>query len=317
MQGGFPDVVDETFVSPNNTNGGSNFDTTRGIFDPNVVGEYLNWTGNKGRPLVTSHNDTMNSDLRLYESDKNATMRALFAQGIGFLDTCVELMGRAIDTVPSGVELTEPISPMPVKPINITYDFDTDGRLMLSGKFRILTAADAAPPTSLTLRISNHEEELTAEAETGTSVVGRTNKDHSITRYYSFSLTGPILANATSFSVADHVFQYSSRLFIIPSLTALEDSTITATVAVPPSQACEDLTLKISVPFTQQGTLAPKISEMVVELKGVTGSGNDEYRFCRGVGVLGGIPTGLITVKALLGAEVADTLMVNGGAAGW
>ncbi|KAL6154728.1 hypothetical protein ACJQWK_01026 [Exserohilum turcicum] len=87
-QGGFPEVVDESFVTPNNTNGGSNFDTTRSIFDPRVVAEYLNGTGSRGGPLVTSYNETMNSDLRLYESDNNDTMRALFASGAGFLDTC-------------------------------------------------------------------------------------------------------------------------------------------------------------------------------------------------------------------------------------
>lgn len=34
-------MVDETAVTPNNTNGGSNFDNTRGTFDPAVLGEYL------------------------------------------------------------------------------------------------------------------------------------------------------------------------------------------------------------------------------------------------------------------------------------
>jgi hypothetical protein len=136
-QGGFPAVVDESAVTPNNTNGGSNFDTTRGIFDPTVVGEYLSWTGQKGGPLVTSFNETSRSDLRLYESDKNATMHALFAQGAGFLDTCVELLGRAMNTVPSGVQLGEVVNAMKVKPINVTYGFSLDGKLKLSGTIRV------------------------------------------------------------------------------------------------------------------------------------------------------------------------------------
>jgi hypothetical protein len=64
-------------------------------------------------------------------------MRALFAQGAGFLDTCVSLMGRAMDTVPLGVQLGDIIEPMNVKPINVTYDFDLDGKLKLSGKIRV------------------------------------------------------------------------------------------------------------------------------------------------------------------------------------
>jgi hypothetical protein len=124
-------------VTPNNTNGGSNFDSTRGVFDPAVVGEYLSWTGRKGGPLVTSDNETTRSDLRLYESDKNTTMRALFAQGSEFLDTCVGLMRRTMDTVPSGVQLGDVVEPLNVKPMNVTYDFGLDGKLKLSGKIRV------------------------------------------------------------------------------------------------------------------------------------------------------------------------------------
>jgi hypothetical protein len=307
-------VVDETFVTPNNTNGGSNFDTTRDVFDPNVLGEYLHCTGNKGGPLVTSHNNTMNSDLRLYESDKNATMRALFAQGTGFLDTCIDLMGRAIDTVPAGVQLGEPITPIPVKPINVTYDFNIDGELIMSGKIRILTTSDAAPPTALTLRISGHDAELVPEAETGTSVSGRTS-------YFPFSLSGPRVRNATYFSVsgstiAEHVFQYDSRIFIVPSLTSLEGNTVNTTIAVLKLDDCQKFKLSISTPLAQQGTLAPKMNEMFVELKEGEDSGND-YRICTAVGILDGVSTGLVTVKVLDGEKVVDTLLVNGGNAGW
>ncbi len=62
-QGGFPDVVPESAVNENNTNGGMNFDTSRGVFDPMVVHEYIDGTGNRGGPLVTTENVTTQSDL--------------------------------------------------------------------------------------------------------------------------------------------------------------------------------------------------------------------------------------------------------------
>jgi hypothetical protein len=132
----------------------------------------------------------MNSDLRLYESDKNATMRTLFAQGAGFLDTCAELMSRAINTVPAGVQLSEPITAMPVKPVNVTYDFGEDGKLMLSGKIRILTPAGTSPPQSLVLRVNDHETKLESEAETGSSVFGHNSNGYGTTTYFPFSLPG-------------------------------------------------------------------------------------------------------------------------------
>lgn len=75
--GGFPNVVSKSAVSPTNTNGGVNFDTSRAVFDNKVVQEYVDWTGQRGGPLVTTDNVTTRSDLRLYESDGNATMRSL------------------------------------------------------------------------------------------------------------------------------------------------------------------------------------------------------------------------------------------------
>lgn len=141
MQGGFPDVVPESAVNPNNTNGGLNFDTTRAAFDKKVVHEYIDWAGNRGGPLVTTENVTTRSDLRLYESDGNVTMQTLYDMGDRFLSTCVDLMGRMINTVPAGVDLAPPISPMAVKPINVTFDFDSEGGLLLTGKIRVCRQA--------------------------------------------------------------------------------------------------------------------------------------------------------------------------------
>jgi hypothetical protein len=136
---GFPEVSDDSMVSANNTNGGINFDSTRGVFDPLVVREYVDGTGSRGGPLVTSFNETSRSDLRLFESDGNATMEALYARGDGgFLDACTDLLGRMINTVPARVHLQEAVQPMGIKPVNVTWDVgEKTGRLALSGNIRV------------------------------------------------------------------------------------------------------------------------------------------------------------------------------------
>jgi hypothetical protein len=291
------------------------------VFDPNVLGEYLNGTGNKGGPLVTSYNSTMNSDLRLYESDKNATMRTLFDQGARFLNTCVELMGRAIDTVPSGVQLSEPVTAMPVKPINVTYDFGEDGRLMLSGKIRILTPAGTLPPLSLNLRINQYETRLEPEAETGSSVFGRSSSGYGTTSYFPFSLSGPSIRNTTSFSVygpsiSEQTFQIVSEMFLVPSLTALRSSSINVTIAMANLQSCSDSTVLAAAPFAQPGTLAPRMSEISMSTGEATAV-LDGYTLCQSLAVLQDVPTGLVRVQASVGREAVDTLLINGGTAGW
>jgi hypothetical protein len=314
-------VVDGSAVTPTNTNGGSNFDTTRGIFDPNVVGEYLSCTGLKGGPLVTSNNVTARSDLRLYESDNNATMRALFARGAEFLDICADLMGRAMNTVPSGVQLSEVISAMPVKPINVTYDYGSDGLLKLSGKIRILTEAHTSPPSSFTFSIANYDTELIAEPEAGSSVFGRSGSMYGTTTYFPFSIAALSIRNATSFSItapsiSKQRFPITSQIFVVPSLTTLSGRTLNATVAISASISCDNLAVRIAAPFTQPGTLAPKISDMELELGVLTGQA-DGYGLCHGVRGLDDVPTGAVTIKVSTGGHVVDTLLVNGGAAGW
>jgi hypothetical protein len=135
--GGFPTVVGPEAVTPSNTAGGIHFDSTVDVFDMKVVHEYIDGTGNQGGPLVTSFNESSRSDLRLYESDGNATMYQLYEQEESFLNTCVPLMQRMVETVPKEVVLSDIISPMAVKPVNATFDFASDGSLVFKGYIRV------------------------------------------------------------------------------------------------------------------------------------------------------------------------------------
>jgi hypothetical protein len=67
-------------------------------------------------------------------------MRAFAADNAHFLNRCEELLGRMIDTVPSTVQLTEPISPIPVKPLDVQLILGEDGQLRLSGSLRVSTS---------------------------------------------------------------------------------------------------------------------------------------------------------------------------------
>ncbi|KAK7699457.1 hypothetical protein SLS64_011595 [Diaporthe eres] len=321
--GGFPDVVPESAVTPNNTNGGSNFDTSRAEFDTRVVHEYVDWTGNRGGPLVTTDNTTTRSDLRLYESDGNATMRALYDAGDGFLSTCVDLMGRMINTVPAGVGLGPPISPMEVKPINVTFDLDGKGNLKFSSKIRVLAATgDAALPIQALLVAADGNPEpvtLEPEHEGGSSVYGNTS-------YYSFSLPVHQDTSYTSLEIsrdgaAPTSFPLQNSMFVVPSMTAVQGSEVVFTVAArttgqPPSH----VDVIISAPVRQQGTLAPKVTSHDTDAK--PGAVVPGYQLWEGSIDLGGalVVTGAVSVSAAAevgGGMVHDVLYLSAGVAGW
>lgn len=310
--GGFPDVVNKSAISPTNTNGGVNFDTSRAVFDNKVVQEYIDWTGQRGGPLVTTDNVTTQSDLRLYESDGNATMRSLYSQSNdAFLNTCVNLFEKAINTVPSGVQLGDQITPLQIKPINVTFDIQ-NATLVLSGTIRILAQQ---PPASLTLRLASKTLQISPVLATGFSIFGNTT-------FFPFSISGKDTLTS-SFTVSGpsipaKTFQLPTQAAVIPSLTSLTGSSLNATVAILQGK-CSDYSVEVAAPVKQLLTLAPRITAATLTLRslGLSGWSGVQGGLCGGAVDLGDVPTGLVSVKVSKQGKLLDTLMVNGGNAGW
>lgn len=88
-------------------------------------------------PLATGFNSTTNSDGRIFAADGNATMRDLASSNTVFQSRCAELLARMIDTVPKGVQLTDVITPIPVKPYGVQLSIDDKGQLHLEGYVRV------------------------------------------------------------------------------------------------------------------------------------------------------------------------------------
>ncbi|KAJ7290721.1 heme peroxidase, partial [Mycena rebaudengoi] len=113
----FPNIVPE-LNDPNSTLSVAHFDITNFHF----ATEYI--SGSTKNPLVVGFNDTTNSDKRIFGSDSNATMLAFANSPEHFASTCAGLFARMLDTVPNGVQLSEVITPMPVKPTSPTFALD-------------------------------------------------------------------------------------------------------------------------------------------------------------------------------------------------
>ncbi|EIN05069.1 heme peroxidase [Punctularia strigosozonata HHB-11173 SS5] len=131
---GFPLVVGTDAVNANNTQGGINMDTTGTTYDNRIAQEYV--AGTTKNPLVTSFNVSQRSDLRLFSSDNNATMSTLAESSSLFASECKRLTTQMLNTVPSGVSLTE-ITPIAVKPVNVTLTVNSAGTVTFSGAIRV------------------------------------------------------------------------------------------------------------------------------------------------------------------------------------
>ncbi|KAJ7113369.1 heme peroxidase [Mycena epipterygia] len=134
----FPDIVPE-LNDPNSTESVTHFDSTNTHFDNNIAIEYISRTTQN--PLVVGFNDTTNSDRRIFGSDGNVTMLSFAKSSELFASRCSELFARMLDTVPSGVQLSDVITPLPVKPSNLKFTLDSD-ILQFSGQVRFWNLTD-------------------------------------------------------------------------------------------------------------------------------------------------------------------------------
>ncbi|KAJ3532802.1 hypothetical protein NM208_g8272 [Fusarium decemcellulare] len=114
------------------------FDSTSDQFDNVVVKEYF--AGHGVNPLVFGRSETTNSDKRIFRSDGNATMTKL-KDANTFQKTCARVFERLIDTVPSDVQLSEPIELVDVKPyIDKLEPASIPSRIAMEGKIRVRTS---------------------------------------------------------------------------------------------------------------------------------------------------------------------------------
>ncbi|KAF8969621.1 L-ascorbate oxidase [Flammula alnicola] len=111
------------------------FDTTMN-FDNAVVTEYL--AGTTQNVLVVGSNQTMDSDLRVFQSDNNSTMKTL-ANASTFQSECQAILTRMLNTVPTGVTLTDEITLLPAKVSAAQLTFEKN-QLVFKSTFRLTQA---------------------------------------------------------------------------------------------------------------------------------------------------------------------------------
>ncbi|KAJ7433636.1 heme peroxidase [Mycena galericulata] len=139
----FPEIV-PLLNSTNNTESVAHFDSTFVTFDNKIASEFI--AGTTQNPLVVGFNDTTNSDKRIFSSDGNVTMRSFANSPELFASTCASMFARMIDTVPKGVQLTDVITPLPVKPGNVALTLQND-TLQLSLLVRLWDTTEDAGST--------------------------------------------------------------------------------------------------------------------------------------------------------------------------
>ncbi|KAF1730807.1 WSC domain-containing protein [Beauveria bassiana] len=152
----FPEIIPD--AKSNNGLGG--LDKSVAAFDNKIVTEYLD--GTTGNPLVVGPavNVHKNSDFKVFNSDGNKTMEAM-RDNAKFNEVCKDVLQKMIEVVPAGVNLTEPIIPYKVKPVDLQLLLaDGGANLHFSGYIRIKTTGlskDSINDLTITYKNRNGE----------------------------------------------------------------------------------------------------------------------------------------------------------------
>ncbi|KAJ6535600.1 hypothetical protein B0H19DRAFT_1183803 [Mycena capillaripes] len=134
----FPDIVPQLNDSIS-LQSVIHFDTTPVTFDNNVAVELI--SEKTLNALVVGSNETTNSDKRIFSSDNNTTMLSFVKSPDLFASTCAELFVRMVDTVSKGLELTEGITPLLVRPFNLNL-VRNNNSIQFSGEVRLWNMID-------------------------------------------------------------------------------------------------------------------------------------------------------------------------------
>ena len=276
----FPQVVPASAIGPNNADGRVAFDETVAAFDIGVVNDYVHGTGAKGGPLVTTTNVAVQSDLRLYNSDGNATIKRLAQSSSYFEGQCQFVLQRMIETIPCCTPMSNPVDPTTttnLKPAALYLGVDWKGNMALSGFMRyIQVSGTAAPPASLTVTLIDR----TGKTTTTTATAARSAADTGSglwgpTRQYPFTLSFPASVGLSGISVSGQTFQLQDTMFVIPKLSSFSPSppafsptsnlntvstySVNMTVAYLATTPPPSLTATFSIPVPQAGTVSPTI----------------------------------------------------------
>ncbi|TVY22534.1 WSC domain-containing protein [Lachnellula hyalina] len=299
----FPDIVDASAVTSTNINGGVGFDATPAVFDNAVVTDYIGGTGAQGGLLVTAGNVSDRSDFRLYVSDNNVTMQALSVEAT-FQSQCNSLFERMINTVPAAVTLSDPITPMTWKAVDIGLDITPTGAVSISGYIRNLYYA-TAPPTVVYYDTSTANGTLSAVEVTTTALSSGTSI-FGYTVYYGFNNT-IASPGTTSLNFEGISYPVNDEIFILTaqSTSSRSDFVLKAAALTSLTSGLGSMTGVLYVPERQQGTVVNKIVNTTVPMTAYATAGNYTLFSSGSVAVQN---TRSVIAKVLLGDSASRTV---------
>ena len=237
------------------------FDSSVSLLDNSIAVEFVrNSTSN---PLVVGKSVTnnRNSDFKVFsQADNNATIRALAADASLFASACQSIFQKMIDFVPSGVDLSDPITPYEVKPYDLQLTL-LDGGLVLrfTGEIRV---RDTERPVSRVQLLYTNRNGDSAQKPISTTAKGTASGFDDHFAFFEFSSDLSVDSSIASFNV---LVTYSDSTQVIVD-NAGSGFSVQDVVVYQAPQSCLDSSGKLTVVAALRNTQVVPTLELLVKV---------------------------------------------------
>lgn len=254
---------------------------------------------------MTATNVSKRSDYRLYISDNNATLQSM-SEDYAFRTRCFSVFERMINTVPATVKLSEPVTPLTWKGVDVIMDINSTGTVSVSGLIRNLYSTIAPPETvsyTLTSTAGN------SSAQTSNTASGNGTSLYGSTQYWPFNST--IEQGTTSVNFEDVSYPINDDIFILPAQSLVNSTAVSVTLraaALTSLVSGSEMTGLLYVPTAVQGALINTIQNVTVSMAEYGTAGN--YTLYEGTVVTTSVARSVIS-KVIVGDYASRTLKIN------
>ncbi|KAM5373013.1 hypothetical protein ACJZ2D_007224 [Fusarium nematophilum] len=267
--------VDFPEISPGDTDPYNDtvthFDSSPDQFDNRIATEYVK--GTTANPLVIGSNNTLNSDKRIFGSDRNRTMKAMARKPSQFESKCAKVFSRMIDTVPKGVRLSSPIEAIDIKPYISELYLNDDGNLTFAGRVRVRTTKGAKAgrdPADLAAHLTYSDRRgkgsIVIQAEKASASTGLKKK----TTYTNSGRGYPV----------NDAFLYQKPASCVSRTSVNGFRPMNATIAVLQDRASDPVSLDVVRIERRQGTLVRLLEKETISFE-KTGEHRNGFVFLR------------------------------------
>ncbi|KAF1969272.1 heme peroxidase [Bimuria novae-zelandiae CBS 107.79] len=264
-----PEITDKALAT---------FDKTPYSLDNSIAVEYMQGTTNN--PLVVGQSvaNRRNSDFKVFSgADRNVTISALAADREVFDNACKTIFQKMIDQVPSGVVLSDPVTPYEVKPYGLQLTLlDGGSKIRFTGDVRVRSTRGAVSQVQLTYTDRNR---AVAQTPIDTTAKGIAAGFDDSFDFFGFSTDLPADTSISSFNVVvtygDSITTFDNNgsgfqvqdavIYQAPQSCLNSDGQLTVVAAVRDAQDAPNLQVMIKVPQASPNPV-PSISTTTIPM---------------------------------------------------